>query len=80
MLSHTSGMPDFTESEYEELVAHPEADEGASERLVRSLSSRKMAAAPGERFLYSNIAYNVLGDLIAKISGQTFEAYMKNIF
>ena len=77
MLSHTSGMPDFTESEYDELVAQPETDEGAPERLVRSLSGRKMAAAPGERFLYSNIAYNVLGDLIAKISGQTFEAYIK---
>ena len=77
MLSHTSGMPDFSESEYDELVAHPEVDEAAPERLVRSLSSRKMGAAPGERFMYSNIAYNVLGDLIAKISGQTFESYMK---
>jgi CubicO group peptidase (beta-lactamase class C family) len=77
MLSHTSGMPDMDESEYDELVSHPEYDEGASERFVRGLSSRKLAAAPGERFLYSNIAYNVLGDLIAKISGQSFEAYMK---
>ena len=77
MLSHTSGMPDFTENEYDELVAHPEVDEDSPERLVRSLSSRKMVAGPGERFAYSNIAYNVLGDLIAKLSGQTFEAYMK---
>ena len=77
MLSHTSGMPDFEESEYDELVKNPENDDGVAERFVRSLSNRKMLAAPGERFLYSNIAYNVLGDLIAKISGQTFEAYMK---
>jgi CubicO group peptidase (beta-lactamase class C family) len=77
MLSHTSGMPDLDESEYDELVSHPEYDEGAPERFVRGLSSRKLAAAPGERFLYSNIAYNVLGNLIAKISGQSFEAYMK---
>lgn len=77
VLSHTFGMPDLDESEYDELVAHPESDEGAAERYVRGLSSQKLAAAPGERFLYSNIAYNVLGDLIAKISGQTFEAYMK---
>jgi CubicO group peptidase (beta-lactamase class C family) len=77
ILSHTSGMPDMDESEYDELVSHPETDEGAAERYVRGLSRRKMVAAPGERFLYSNIAYNVLGDLIAKLSGQTFEAYMK---
>ncbi len=77
ILSHTSGMPDFTESEYDELVAHPEADEGAGERFVRGLGNRKLVAAPGERFVYSNIAYNVLGDLIAKISNCTFEEYMK---
>jgi CubicO group peptidase (beta-lactamase class C family) len=77
MLSHTSGMPDMEESEYDELVAHPEFDEGAPERYVRSLDRMKMVAAPGERFFYSNIAYNVLGDLIAKVSGQTFEDYMQ---
>ena len=77
MLSHTSGMPDTDESEYDVLVAHPEYDDGAAERYVRGLSNRKMVAGPGERFSYSNIAYNVLGDMITKVSGQTFEAYMK---
>jgi CubicO group peptidase (beta-lactamase class C family) len=77
VLSHTSGMPDMDEILYDELVANPEYDEGAPERYVRSLASRKMVAAPGERFKYSNIAYNVLGDLLAKTSGQTFEEYMK---
>jgi CubicO group peptidase (beta-lactamase class C family) len=77
MLSHTSGMPDMDEDEYDDLVANPEYDERASERYVRALANRKMVAAPGERFAYSNIAYNVLGDLIAKISGQTFERYMQ---
>ena len=77
ILSHTSGMPDSDEAEYEELIAHPEYDEGAPERYVHALVSHKMVAAPGERFAYSNIAYNVLGYLIARISGQTFEDYMK---
>ena len=76
ILSHTSGMPDMEESEYDELVAHPEFDEGAPERYVRNLNHLKLVAAPGKRFLYSNIAYNVLGDLIAKVSGQTFEDYL----
>ncbi len=77
ILSHTSGMPDMEEWEYEDLVAHPETDAGAAERYVRGLRNRKMVGAPGERFAYSNIAYNVLGDLIAKVSGQTFEEHMK---
>jgi CubicO group peptidase (beta-lactamase class C family) len=77
ILSHTSGMPDLEESDYNELVAHPEWDEGATERYVRSLSHLKLVAAPGERFMYSNIAYNVMGDMIAKVTGQSFEAYMQ---
>ncbi len=77
ILSHTAGMPDMGEEEYNDLVCHPETDDGAAERYVRALSNRKMVGAPGERFAYSNIAYNVLGDLIAKVSGQTFEDYMK---
>ena len=77
ILSHTSGMPDMDEVEYDDLVRHPESDDGAAERYVRGLYNRKMTGAPGERFAYSNIAYNVLGDLIAKVSGQTFENYLK---
>lgn len=46
ILSHTSGMPDMDEYEYEELVSHPETDEGAAERYVRSLTNRKLIAAP----------------------------------
>lgn len=76
MLSHTSGMPDMDENEYDELVAHPEYDEGAPERYLRSLASRGMIAAPGERFAYSNITYNVLGYLIAKRTGLPFEETM----
>lgn len=76
-LSHTSGMPDMDESEYIELVAHPEYDEGSAERFVRALSSRKLVANPGDRFSYSNIAYNVLGDLLAKVSAQSFESALQ---
>jgi CubicO group peptidase (beta-lactamase class C family) len=77
ILSHTSGMPDMDELEYEYLVYHPETDGSAAERYVRGLHHRKMIGAPGERFAYSNIGYNVLGHLISKVSGKTFEDYMK---
>lgn len=76
-LSHTSGMPDMDENEYIELVAHPEEDEGSAERFVRALRRRKLVANPGERFSYSNIAYNVLGNLLAKVSGQSFESVLQ---
>jgi len=77
ILSHTSGMPDMEETEYVELVSCPEYDDGAAERYVRGLRDRKMIANPGERFSYSNIAYNVLGDMLAKVSVKSFEEVMR---
>lgn len=76
MLCHTSGIHDLTEHEYDRLMTFPETDDAALERFVNSLSPRRLSAAPGERFLYSNIAYNVLGYVVAYLSGMTFEGYM----
>jgi len=73
MLSHVSGMPDVEDYEWSD----PQYDDGALELYVRSLADLELISGPGERFAYSNMAYEVLGDLIAKVSGKTFEAYVK---
>src|SRR5262249_46428772 len=73
MLSHLSGMPDVLDYEWDK----PQYDDGALERYVRSLSNQSLIAAPGTRFRYSNMAYEVLGDLIAKVSGMPFEDYVR---
>ena len=73
MLSHTSGMPDVQDYGWEK----PEADEGALERYVKSLADRKLILPPGKMFAYSNMAYEVLGDVVSKVSGMTFEAYVR---
>ena len=73
MLTHTSGIPDVRDYEWDK----PQFDAGAAERYVRSLVNEKMIAAPGEKFQYSNMAFDVLADVIAKVSGMTFEDYIK---
>ncbi|WP_052496481.1 serine hydrolase domain-containing protein [Pedobacter lusitanus] len=73
MLNHTSGMPDVQNYEWEKAIE----DEGAAERYTRSLADQKMISDPGAEFHYSNIAYDVMGDLIAKVSGMPFEKYVK---
>src|SRR5262249_23045476 len=73
MLSHLSGMPDVRDYEWDK----PQYDDGALERYVRSLTNQSLIAAPGARFRYSNMAYEVLGDMIAKVSGMTFEDYVR---
>jgi CubicO group peptidase (beta-lactamase class C family) len=76
MVTHTSGMPDVLDYEWNK----PQYDEGAEERYVRSLSNLnlKLEFAPGERFEYSNMAFEILGNVIAKASGESFEDYVQH--
>lgn len=72
MLSHTAGMPDTDDYGWD----RPEYDEQALERYMHSLANEKLIALPGEKFAYSNIGYEVLGLLIARTSGKSFEDYI----
>ena len=73
MLSHISGMPDVNDYEWDK----PQYDEGALERFVRSVKEDSLMWEPGEKFAYSNNAFEILGDVIAKVSGVSFEDFMK---
>src|SRR5256884_8899316 len=74
MLSHTSGIPDTVNYNWDK----PEYDAGALERFVHSIADQKLVFAPGEKFAYSNTAYEILGDVIAKVSGESFEDYVQH--
>jgi CubicO group peptidase (beta-lactamase class C family) len=78
ILSHRSGLPystgygyDFYTSDYQS----PEYDEQALERHVRNLAQVKLRSAPGKQMQYSDLGFEILGDVIDKVSGQSFEAY-----
>lgn len=73
LLNHISGMPDEPDYEWDK----PQYDEGSLERYVRAQKDKALMWNPGEKFAYSNIAFEILGDVIAKISGVSFEDYMK---
>lgn len=73
LLNHTSGMPDEDDFGWD----RPEYDEGSLERYVRSMHDHKLLKDPEESFYYSNIGFEILGDVIAKVSGISFEQYMK---
>lgn len=77
MLSHTSGIPDAETEEFYDSWRHPEYDDNALERYVRSLRDTPLAATPGASYAYSNVAFDVLGDMVAKVSGLSFEDYVQ---
>ena len=73
VLSHTAGMPDVTDY----LWYKPEYDDKALERYIRGLKDSTLIAAPGEKWQYSNIGFELLADLIATVSGEPFEVYVQ---
>jgi CubicO group peptidase (beta-lactamase class C family) len=73
MLTHTAGMREVEDYRWDK----PDYDEDALERYVRRLQDQDLLWEPGERGAISNMAYNVLGDLVAKVSGKSFENYVE---
>ncbi|MBT5072144.1 MAG: beta-lactamase family protein [Kordiimonadaceae bacterium] len=72
--SHVSGMPDFDSNPWH----NPQYDEGALERFVRDFISHKFLTHEPETVIqYCNTGYELLGDVIAKASGISFEDYVR---
>jgi CubicO group peptidase (beta-lactamase class C family) len=72
MLTHTAGLPDVMNYHW----GDPHDDDGALERYVRCLGDLRLAFKPGSAFRYSNIGYDILGDLVFKASGKTYDDYV----
>jgi len=48
---------------------------------IKALKNTSLTSKPNERFMYSNINYQILGLLIEKVSAMSYSAYLKkNIF
>jgi putative ATP-binding cassette transporter len=73
MLYHTSGLPHF---ETLSLIP-PSTKDDALEQAVQKLIGKELMFPPGQRYGYSSIGYDVLGLIISKVSGQSYEEYMK---
>jgi len=79
LLNHTSGLDDEGEDLFSSWE-NPEFDDGALKRFVKGLKTKSVVSKPGEKYLYSNIGYEILGCLISEISGVSLEEYVnKNI-
>ncbi len=77
LLSHTSGIAGYKNGK----EAQTTKNYATLAKAVDVFKNRKLLFEPGSRYSYTTYGYTVLGLLIEKVSGLTFEQYMqKNIW
>jgi CubicO group peptidase (beta-lactamase class C family) len=78
LLTHTSGIPSFTGfPDYKS----QEATATTPQKLVARFRDKPLDFQPGEKWSYSNSGYVLLGYLLEKVSGESYDKFVQqNIF
>lgn len=71
LLNHTSGIPNYTNRP--DFITKIIRNYIPTVALVKEFCSDDLAFEPGERFSYSNSGYVILGAIIEKVTGMTYE-------
>jgi CubicO group peptidase (beta-lactamase class C family) len=75
LLSHTSGLPDVAEYGWHD----PQLDDDALAVFAGSLSDWRLKSDPGAEESYSNAGYELLGLVLSRVSGTTFEDAVRRL-
>lgn len=79
LLTHTSGIPNYTS--FPRFMQEESRNPYKPEDFVKKFSEKALEFTPGEKFNYSNSGYFLLGVIIEKLTGETYEKMLhKNIF
>lgn len=71
LLAHTSGLQREPPGEVWETLEFPRADE-----LLGRLADAELVLEPGARWHYSNLAYALLGEVVARVAGMPFTRFV----
>ena len=79
LLTHTAGFPGLAPAAAGQ--GPVESADGTVAGYVTALMQRPLESQPGERFNYANAGYFVLGHIIQKLTGQSYQTFINdNIF
>jgi len=71
LLTHTSGVKSYTGLSGFELTKRLKRDE-----FVKAIGAHPLEFEPGERYIYSNSGYNLLGFIIESVTGKSYWDFM----
>jgi CubicO group peptidase (beta-lactamase class C family) len=78
LLTHTSGIRSYTDMESFEKHAREDL---SIDEMIELFSAEPFAFEPGEKYAYNNSGYFLLGAIIEKVSGESYETFLQqNIF
>jgi CubicO group peptidase (beta-lactamase class C family) len=81
LLTHTSGIPSYTDVKSPEEFRKLSLTSVTPAGFVDSFKSKPLEFPVGERMKYNNSGYFMLGYIIEKVSGRSYEAFLQeNIF
>lgn len=75
LLNHTSGIPSYTS--VRDFFANDSRNPFAVDDFVKKFASSDLEFEPGSKYSYNNSGYFLLGAIIEKVSGQSYEKVLK---
>lgn len=74
LLTHTAGIPNYTSfDDYRSIMRRPMQPT----EIIHLFADSSLQFTPGERFSYSNSGYVLLGAIIEKVSGKSYEKVLQ---
>jgi len=77
LLTHTSGIPSFATLDKEPCPVGKQFRDYTREDVLKEVSCFPLDFAPGERFAYGDTNYHLLGMIVERVSGKSFEIFLK---
>lgn len=71
LLTHTSGLDPF-DNYY---LKFPEGN--ARQKIIANIARRKLQYEPGEKFVYSDLNYITVGEIVERVSGQDLNTFCR---
>ena len=71
LLTHTSGIPDWEEGHLLDFRRSYSVTQ-----FMEAMAAHPLGFAPGSRWAYSNSTFPLLGAIVARVSGESWEAYV----
>ena len=76
LLTHTSGIPNYTS--FPDFFQNESRNPYTPDEFVKKFDDKTLDFEPGEKFSYSNSGYFLLGVIIEKVTGESYEQMLND--